>query len=133
MRIGGNVGRAALLALAAPVCLGAGCPFEQSDRVPEAETWTEEVFLRVGESAEVDDGQLVVTVLTVDAGSRLGTVTVRLAGADGRSTEEVIDVVRNALLSEAARLEPYAVRVMGFPGVDSARLQVSREPAGGQR
>ena len=109
--------------------LGAGCPFRQSDRAPEPEVWKEEVFLRVGESAEVDEGALVVTLLTVDAGNRLGTVGVRLAGADGRSTEETLQVIRNAPLSEAARLEPYAVRVVGYPGVDSARLQVTREEA----
>lgn len=119
--------RIIVVAFVGLLSLGAGCPFRQSDRAPEAEAWTEEVQLRVGESAEVDGGQLVVTVLTIDAGNRLGTVAVRLAVADGRSTEETIDVVRNVRLSEAARLEPYAVRVVGYPGVDSARFQIARE------
>ncbi|MGH7571349.1 MAG: hypothetical protein ACREMK_05845 [Gemmatimonadota bacterium] len=132
MRVQAGLVRIGIVVLSAFVSLAAGCPFRQSERTPEAEAWTEEVFLRVGESAEADGGQLVVTVVTVDAGSRLGTVTVRLAGADGRSTEEAIDVVRNTLLSEAVHLEPYAVRVMGYPGVDSARLQVTREPGEGQ-
>ena len=126
MRIGRRAVRASLLALATPMCLAAGCPFRQSDRAPEAEAWTEEVFLRVGESAEVDDGRLVVTVLTVDAGSRIGSVAVRLA-TDGRSADEELEVVRNAPFSEAARLEPYVIRVLGYPGVDSARLQITRE------
>lgn len=127
MRRRAGLRRLTLATMAGLVSLGAGCPFRQSDRAPESEAWTEEVQLRNGESAEVDGGQLVVTLLTVDVGRRLGTVEVRLATADGRSAEETIDVVRNVLLSEAARLEPYAVRVMGYPGVDSARLQVARE------
>ena len=119
--------RAAIAALFALACLGAGCPLRQSDRAPEEEVWKEEVFLRVGQSAEVDGGKLAVTLLTVDAGNRLGTVSLRLAGADGRSTEETLQVVRNAPFSEAARLDPYVVRVVGYPGVDSARFAVTRE------
>lgn len=113
------------MALAGLVSLGAGCPLRQSDREPEA--WTEEVRLRVGESAEADEGRLVITLLSVVPGNRLGTVGIRLASPDGRSAEEEVQVVRNTLLSSAARLGPYAVRVMGYPGVDSARFQVARE------
>ncbi len=128
MRIERRAFRAALLPLAIAPCLAAGCPFRQSDRAPGAEAWTEEVFLRVGESAGVDGGRLDVTVLTVEAGSRIGTVAVRLA-TDGRSSDQELEVVRNAPFSEAARLEPYVVRVLGYPGVDSARLQITREGA----
>jgi hypothetical protein len=41
-----------------------------------------------------------------------------------------MEAVRNQNYSEAFRLEPFAVRVVEYPGVDSARLVVTREPPG---
>lgn len=124
--------RVVAVALGALVVAAAGCPLRQSDREPSVgETPIEEVRLRVGESAEVADGALVVSLQALDHGNRISKLTLRLAGPDGRSVEETIETVRNARLSEAVRLEPYAVRVVGYPGVDSALLQVTREGAAG--
>ncbi len=120
------------LTLVALVAGAAGCPLRQSDREPSpGETALEEVRLRVGESAEVAGGALTVLLQALDYGNRIANLTLRLSGSDGRSIEETIEAVRNARLSEAIRLEPYAVRVVGFPGVDSALLQVTREEAPG--
>ena len=125
LRIAGVAGMAFLAG-------AAGCPLRQSDREPSpGEVPVEEVRLRVGESAEVADGELQVSLEALDYGNRITEVTLRLAGPDGRSVEETIEVVRNARLSQAVRLVPYAVRVVGFPGVDSALLQVTREDAAG--
>ncbi|MGH7542793.1 MAG: hypothetical protein ACREK7_02545 [Gemmatimonadota bacterium] len=120
------------LALVALVAGAAGCPLRQSDREPSpGETPLEEFRLRVGESAEVAGGALTVSLQALDYGNRIASLTVRLAGPDGRSVEETFEAIRNARLSEAIRLEPYAVRVVGYPGVDSALFQVSREEAPG--
>ena len=119
----------ALVALAAGA---AGCPLRQSEREASAgETTLEEVRLRVGESAQVAGGSLEVSLQALVYGNRIAELTLRLTGSDGSSIEETIEAIRNARLSKAVRLEPYSVRVVGFPGVDSALLQVTREePAG---
>jgi hypothetical protein len=120
--------RVVVVALVALAAGAAGCPFRQSDREPSSgETPLEEVRLRVGESAQVAGGALEVSLQALDYGNRIADLTLRLTGSDGRSIEETIEAIRNARLSEAVRLEPYAVRVVGFPGVDSALLQVTRE------
>lgn len=124
--------RIAGVAVVAFLAGAAGCPLRQSDREPSpGEVPIEEVRLRVGESAEVAGGELRVSFVALDYGNRIAEATLRLAGPDGRSVEETIEVVRNARLSQAVRLVPYAVRVVGFPGVDSALLQVTREDAAG--
>ena len=124
--------RIAGVAVVALLAGAAGCPLRQSDREPsQGEVPIEEVRLRVGESAQVADGELQVSFVALDYGNRIAKLTLRLAGPDGRSVEETIEVVRNARLSQAIRLEPYAVRVVGFPGVDSAHFQVTREEATG--
>lgn len=107
--------------------LGAGCPFRQSDRVPEGAVWTQEVRLRVGESATVDDGRLIVSVRALEPGNRIANITIRLQSPGGESAEETVEVVRNARYSEAVGFGAHTVRVMGFPGVDSATLLVTRE------
>jgi hypothetical protein len=110
----------------------AGCPLRQSDREPSpGEVRIEEVRLRVGESAQVAEGGLRVSLVALDYGNRIAEATLRLAGPDGSSVEETIEVIRNARLSQAVRLAPYAVRVVGFPGVDSVLLQVTREDDSG--
>lgn len=129
-----SIRRAALritgVALVALLAGAAGCPLQQSDREPsQGEVSLEEFRLRVGESARVAGGELEVSLVALDYGNRIAEVTLRLAGPEGRSVEETFEVVRNARLSEAVRLEPYSVRVVGFPGVDSALLQVTREGA----
>lgn len=109
----------------------AGCPLRQSDREPSrGEIPVEEVRLRVGESAQVAGGALEVSLQALDYGNRIAKLTLRLAGSDGRSVVETIEAIRNAQLSQAVRLEPYVVRVVGFPGVDSALFQVTRDEAG---
>lgn len=127
----GSLLRVAALALVVLVAGAAGCPLRQSDREPSTgETAVEEVHLRVGESAEVAGGGLVVSLQALDHGNRISELTLRLAAPDGQSVEETVEAVRNARLSSAVRLPPYAVRVVGYPGVDSALLQVTREAQG---
>ena len=70
------------------------------------------------------------TLADVEPGNRIAEVTLRLATPDGQSTAGTLEAVRNQNYSEAMRLEPFAVRVVEYPGVDSARLVVTREPAG---
>jgi hypothetical protein len=109
----------------------ASCAFRQGERADRVDSGpSEEVFLREGESASVLDGQLVVTLADVEPGNRIAEVTIRLATADGQSSAGTVEAVRNQNYSEALRLEPFAVRVVEYPGVDSARLVVTREPPG---
>ena len=107
------------------------CTFRQSERSDRVDSGpSEEVFLREGESAPVLDGQVVVTLADVEPGNRIAEVTVRLATPDGQSTAGTVEVVRNQNYSEALRLEPFAVRVVEYPGVDSAHLVITREAPG---
>ncbi len=111
--------------------VAASCAFRQGERADRVDSGpSEEVFLREGESASVLDGQLVVTLADVEPGNRIAEVTIRLATADGQSSAGTVEAVRNQNYSEALRLEPFAVRVVEYPGVDSARLVVTREPPG---
>lgn len=111
--------------------LALSCAFRQSERSDRVESGpSEEVFLREGESASVLDGQVVVTLADVEPGNRIAEVTIRLATPDGGSTAGTVEAIRNQNYSEAMRLEPFAVRVVEYPGVDSARLVVTREPPG---
>lgn len=126
MRTGGlNALRSLAAVVLAAAVLGAGCPLRQSDRAPDPGTWRNEVFLRAGGEETVDGGALTVSLLSVEPGNRLAHLTLRLRTATG-SVEERIEVVRNTELSKAVRLDPYAVRVVGFPGVDSAHLLIER-------
>jgi hypothetical protein len=107
------------------------CAVRQNERADRVDSGpSEEVFLREGESAPVLDGQVVVTLADVKPGNRIAEVTVRLATPDGQSNAGTVEVVRNQNYSEALRLEPFAVRVVEYPGVDSARLVVTHEPPG---
>ena len=107
------------------------CAFRQGERADRVDSGpSEEVFLREGESASVLDGQVVVTLADVEPGNRIAEVTIRLATADGQSSAGTVEAVRNQNYSEALRLEPFAVRVVEYPGVDSAHLVVTREPPG---
>lgn len=107
------------------------CAVRQSERADRVESGpSEEVFLREGESAPVLDGQVVVTLADVEPGNRIAEVTLRLATPDGQSSAGTVEVVRNQNYSEALRLAPFAVRVVEYPGVDSAHLVITREPPG---
>ena len=107
------------------------CAVRQSERADRVESGpSEEVFLREGESAPVLDGQVVVTLADVEPGNRIAEVTLRLATPDGQSSAGTVEVVRNQNYSEALRLAPFAVRVVEYPGVDSAYLVITREPPG---
>lgn len=109
----------------------AACGFNQRERAERVESGpSEEVFLREGESAPVLEGQVIVTLADVEPGNSIAEVTLRLATPDGGSTVGTIEVVRNQNFSEALRLSPYAVRVVEYPGVDSAHLVVTREAPG---
>ena len=88
---------------------------------------SEEVFLREGESATLLEGQVIVTLADVEPGNRIAEVTIRLATPGGQSSAGTLKAVRNQNYSEALRLEPFAVRVVEYPGVDSAHLVVTRE------
>ena len=101
---------------------------ERADRVDSGPS--EEVFLREGQSATVLEGQVIVTLADVEPGNRIAEGTIRRATPDGQSSAGTVKAVRNQNYSEAFRLEPYAVRVVEYPGVDSARLVVTREPPG---
>ena len=106
----------------------ANCAFRQKERADSVESGpSEEVFLREGESASVLENQVVVTLADVEPGNRIAEVTLRLATSEGGSVAGTVEVVRNQNFSEALRLSPYAVRVVEYPGVDSARLVVTRE------
>lgn len=117
--------RAIPVLLAAGLVTAAGCPLRQSDREPDRATWSEEIFLRVGEETPVDEGRLTVRLPLMDRGDVISRVTIRLT-ASSQTVEETVQAVRNTDYSEAVRLEPYAVRIIGYPGVDSARLLVER-------
>lgn len=107
------------------------CAFRQNERADRVESGpSEEVFLREGESASVLEDQLVVTLADVEPGNRIAEVTLRLVAAGGASSVGTVEAVRNQNYSEALRLEPFAVRVVEYPGVDSARLIVTREAPG---
>ena len=107
------------------------CSVRQNERADRVESGpSEEVFLREGESASVLEDQVVVTLADVEPGNRIAEVTIRLATPDGVSIAGTVEVVRNQNYSEALRLEPFAARVVEFPGVDSARLVVTREAPG---
>ena len=96
------------------------CAFRQGERADRVDSGpSEQVFLREGESASV-----------LEPGNRIAEVTIRLATADGQSSAGTVEAVRNQNYSEALRLEPFAVRVVEYPGVDSAHLIVTREPPG---
>lgn len=109
----------------------AACGIRQGQRAERVESGpSEEVFLREGQSAAVLDEQVSLTLVDVEPGNRIAEVTVRLATPDGTSNVGTVEVVRNQNFSEALRLEPFAVRVVEYPGVDSARLVVTREAPG---
>lgn len=108
----------------------ASCAFRQNERADQVASGpSEEAFLREGESATLHEGQVVVTLVDVEPGNRIAEVTVRLATPDGGSTVGRVEAVRNQNFSPAVRLEPWAVRVVEYPGVDSATLIVTREGA----
>jgi hypothetical protein len=110
------------------VAMLTNCAFRQQERAERVESGpSEEVFLREGESASLLGDQIIVTLADVEPGNRIAEVTLRLATPDGGSTAGTVEVVRNQNYSEALRLSPYAVRVVEYPGVDSARLVVTRE------
>lgn len=109
------------------IMIGAACPRSQEDRRPDTEQWQEEIFLRAGDSAEVDDGRLLVAMPVYEPGDRVAFVTIELKNASGEEARDRIKVVRQTDLSSAVRLTPYVVRVIGFPGADSARFLVYRE------
>lgn len=101
---------------------------ERAERVASGPS--EELFLREGQSAPVLEGQVVVTLVDVEPGNRIAQVTLRLATPEGGSSAGTVEAVRNQNYSPALRLEPFAVRVVEFPGVDSANLIVTREAPG---
>ena len=108
-----------------------GCAVRQQERADRVESGpSEEVFLREGESATVLEGQVIVTLADVEPGNRIAEVTIRLATPGGQSNAGTVEAVRNQNYSEALRLEPFAVRVIEYPGVDSAHLVVTREAPG---
>jgi hypothetical protein len=107
------------------------CAFRQNEREDRVESGpSEEVFLREGQSASVLEDQIVVTLADVEPGNRIAEVTIRLATPGGESSVGTVEAVRNQNYSEALRLDPFAVRVVEYPGVDSARLVVTREASG---
>jgi hypothetical protein len=112
------------------LCVMSACAFRQNERAEHVQSGpSEEVFLREGQSASVLEDQVAVTLVDVEPGNRIAEVTIRLATGDGGSSVGTVEVVRNQNYSEALRLEPYAVRVVEYPGVDSARLVITREAA----
>lgn len=111
--------------------LATACGIRQSQRAERVESGpSEEVFLREGQSASVLDEQVSITLVDVEPGNRIAEITIRLATPDGTSNVGTIEAVRNQNFSEALRLDPYAVRVVEYPGVDSAHLVVTREAPG---
>jgi hypothetical protein len=107
------------------------CAIRQNERADRVRSGpSEEVFLREGQSASLLEDQVSVTLVDVEPGNRIAEVTIRLATPDGTSNVGTVEAVRNQNFSEALRLEPYAARVVEYPGVDSATLVVTREAPG---
>jgi hypothetical protein len=113
------------------ITMVSSCGIRQNARADRVDSGpSEEVFLREGQSASVLENQIVVTLADVEPGNRIAEVTIRLATPGGESSVGTVEVVRNQNYSEALRLDPFAVRVVEYPGVDSARLVVTREAPG---
>jgi hypothetical protein len=113
------------------ITAASSCAFRQNERADRVDSGpSEEVFLREGQSASVLEDQIVVTLADVEPGNRIAEVTIRLATPGGESSVGTVEVVRNQNYSEALRLDSFAVRVVEYPGVDSARLVVTREAPG---
>jgi hypothetical protein len=107
------------------------CAIRQNQRAERVASGpSEQVFLREGESSTLLDGSVIVTLVDVEPGNRIAKVTVRMAASDGGSAVGTVEAVRNQNFSSAFRLEPFAVRVVEYPGVDSATLIVTREAPG---
>ncbi|HUP19678.1 MAG TPA: hypothetical protein VM778_06965 [Gemmatimonadota bacterium] len=112
-------------ALAAPLLAGA-CPFRQGALEAPAPTDTREVLVRVGESQEAFDGDVRVHLVSLERGPKEARIVLRL-DAGGQVQQSEFDMAWNATASEVVRLEPWAARLSGYPGVDSARVAVWRE------
>ena len=101
---------------------------ERAERVASGPS--EQVFLREGQSSPALEDQVIVTLVDVEPGNRIAQVTLRLATPGGGSSAGTVEAVRNQNYSPAIYLEPFAVRVVEFPGVDSATVIVTREAPG---
>jgi len=113
------------------VLVVSACAVRQRERAEQVASGpSEEVFLKEGQSSPVHAGQVIVTLVDVEPGNRIAEVTLRLATPDGGSSVGTVEAVRNQNYSPAVRLEPYAVRVVEYPGVDSATVIVTREAPG---
>lgn len=119
--------RLAGIIVVAGLTMAAGCPTEQQRRVGEA-AWNEEVVLRTGDRAVLDEQRFAVTVEGINTVERFSHVALLLElFQTGEFVQDTIRTVWNAELSSASRLPPYSVRVKGFPGADTATLIVFRE------
>lgn len=118
--------RYALAVLGVFAVLGAACPVQEGGWVEQTPDDAIRLSIREGESATVFDGRLQITFLRQERGGSFSKVTMRL-DAGGETTTGTVVAVRQTDQSDVVRLEPFAVRVLDFPGVDSATFAAWEE------
>lgn len=108
------------------VVAGSGCPVNQRGRQIANPQWMDEFRLHAGETVTIEDGSVTLTLTELEPGDRVAFATILLRRPTGDQSEERIKVVRNADLSVAVTVDPYIAQIVGFPGVDTALIRVTR-------
>lgn len=117
--------RLLLLLIVATTTLAAACP-ARHEAVDEVPADARRARVAVGETVELDEGRLRVTLVEMERGGTFADVTLAVE-ADGASVTDEVTVVRQNDYSDPVRVDGWTVRVAGFPGIDSANLVVWRE------
>lgn len=115
----------AVATLTLPLVAGS-CPLSERPSVESAPADAREVVVRVGESEEAFDGAVRVHLVSMQRWPKEAKLVVRLESG-GQVQQQELDIVWTAEWSDAVRLEPWAARIHGYPGVDAARFAVWRE------
>lgn len=108
------------------VLLASSCPRQQelrADRVPDD---ADRIALRTGEHAMFEGDRVIVTLVEIRHGGEFAYITIRLDVGE-EVVESRVTATRQGDLTQAVRLDPYSVRVEGYPGIDSATLVVVDE------
>jgi hypothetical protein len=108
------------------VLLASSCPRQQelrSDRVPDDAL---RVTLRTGEHVFFEGDRVIVTLMEIRHGGEFAYVKIRLDVGE-EVVESRVTATRQGDLTQAVRLDPYSIRVEGYPGVDSATLVIVDE------
>lgn len=112
--------RLPLLLLIAATTLAAACP-AQRDTVDEVPGDARRAVVTLGETVELHEGRVRVTLVEMERGGSFADVTLEVV-AGGDSVIDEITAVRQRDYSDPVRVGGWIVRIEGFPGVDSARL-----------